>query len=172
MLASVIGSALIVAVLSVPIGLASAHDCPRGGCPDGRMTGGGRLGIDLLVTHGFELYCNIEKGPNNLQVNWIDATGAENHFHLESFGYVNCFDDPSIAPPPPNAGFDKLEAFGYGKLNNEDGAKIYLRLTDAGEPGTDDYARFKIQDPDGNVVLDVIGFLEHGNHQAHKANPK
>jgi hypothetical protein len=166
MLASMLASGMFAAVLALPIGIASAHDCPQGGCPDGRMTGGGRLDTELLVTHGFELHCNIEDEPNNLQVNWQDETG-ENHFHLESLGYVNCFDNPNIDPKPPVADFDLLESFGYGKLNNEDGAKIYFRLTDAGEPGVDDYARFKIQDPDDNIVLDVIGNLEHGNHQAH-----
>lgn len=172
MMASVMGSALLLAVLAVPIGTAMAHDCPPGGCPDGRMTGGGKLAGDQHVTHGFELYCNIEKGPNNLEVNWKDATGSEHHFHLQSFGYVHCFDDPNIAPKPPVAPFDKLEAFGYGTLDSKEDGKIYLRLTDAGEPGTGDYARFIIQDSEGNVVLDVFGYLNVGNHQAHKDNNK
>lgn len=108
-----------------------------GGCPvDGRMTGGGRLNEEIIVTHGFELHCDLNDDLNNLEINWDGG----NHFHLESLTLVRCLDDPTIAPKPPNAGFDRYEAFGIGKLNGVDGAEVYFELTDAGEPGTNDTA--------------------------------
>ena len=49
------------------------------------------------MTHGFKLHCDIEIGPNNLEINW----GPGNHFHLEELTSVTCSDDPAIEPPPP-----------------------------------------------------------------------
>jgi hypothetical protein len=147
--------------------VASAHECPPEGCvTEGRMTGGGRIGDPdyKVVTHGFELHCDINDLPNNLQVNWDGG----NRFHLERLTSVECIDDPTIDPYPPEADFDLLEANGVGRYNGEDGARIFIVFTDAGEPGSDDSARISIRDADGVRVLNVLGNLEHGNHQAHK----
>lgn len=142
-----------------------AHPCPTGGCPlEGRMTGGGRLNEEIIVTHGFELHCDPNDDPNNLEINWDGG----NHFHLEGLTEVRCVDDPTIEPQPPNAGFDRYEAFGFGKLNGVDGVQIYFELTDAGEPGTNDTAFWVIRDTGGNIVLIADADLEVGNHQAHK----
>ena len=166
---------------------AFANTCGEGeqhrDCVDGRMTGGGKLTPKsmtrndlgaLQVTHGFELYCNINDGPNNLEVNWKDAQGNEHKFHLDSLiersNSIVCYDDPALKQKPPVAPLDTFEAFGVGKLDNVDGAHIYFVLRDAGEPGSDDTAHFFITDPNGAYVLKVNGSLDQGNHQAHKVN--
>ncbi|PYQ67730.1 MAG: hypothetical protein DMF54_03455, partial [Acidobacteria bacterium] len=78
----------------------------------GRMTGGGSVFTKAngRVTHGFELHCDPEVGPNNLEINW----GPGNHFHLEDLTSAVCTDDPNIAPPPPPAGFDTYNGTGTG----------------------------------------------------------
>lgn len=157
--------ATIAAVL--PAALVYAHDCPQEGCfADGRMTGGGRLDLDMIVTHGFELHCDVDEVPNNLQVNWDGG----NRFHLDELTRADCIDDPSINPRPPRAGFDLFEGGGTGSYNGEEGATIYFVLTDAGEPGSKDTARLLIRDAEDNIVLDVRANLDQGNHQAHNVN--
>lgn len=132
------------------------------------MTGGGSV-IDLSgtpstrVTHGFELHCDISKKPNNLEVNW----GNGNKFHLTSLTSAFCFDDPTIVPNPPAAGFDTYIGTGTGTLNGVAGATITFTFTDAGEPGTNDNAKIKITDSGGTIVVNVSGNLHNGNHQAH-----
>lgn len=162
---SALAIALTFASFAGAIPLAAAHECPDQGCvTDGRMTGGGRLNTDMIVTHGFELHCSVNDTPNNLEVNWAGG----NHFHLSEQTDVKCIDKDGISPNPPTADFDLLEAHGDGSYNGEDGARIYFVFTDAGEPGTDDTARIKIWDSEGNVVLDeATTNLQHGNHQAH-----
>lgn len=143
---------------------ANAHECPADGCvTEGRMTGGGKLDV-TEETHGFELHCDVNDSPNNLEINWDGG----NNFHLESLTEVECLDDPAIAPKPPNAGFDRLEAFGVGKFNQVDGYEIYFELTDAGEPGSNDTMFFVLRDPSGNIVHIANAHLDMGNHQAHK----
>ncbi|HEV8608958.1 MAG TPA: hypothetical protein VGS98_02660 [Thermoanaerobaculia bacterium] len=130
----------------------------------GRMTGGGSVfgkGAQR-VTHGFELHCDVEDAPNNLEVNW-----AGNHFHMEELLTAVCTDDPAIAPPPPPAGFDTYTGTGIGRCNGVAGATISWTFTDAGEPGKLDTATFEISGcPDG-LGLSVSGPLKKGNHQAH-----
>lgn len=157
--------ALTFASFAGAISLAAAHECPEQGCvTEGRMTGGGRLNTEMIVTHGFELHCSIEDIPNNLQVNWAGG----NHFHLGELTDVKCLDKDGISPNPPAANFDLLEAHGTGKYNGQNGARIYFVFTDAGEPGIRDTARIKVWDSDGNVVLDeATTNLQNGNHQAH-----
>lgn len=167
---AILGSMLAIAAISTSMTAAFANDCSTDKCvPEGRMTGGGRLDTSQIVTHGFELHCNINHEPNNLEINW----NGGNKFHLEGLNDAICVDSAEI-PNPPAAPFDVYEAHGFGKYNGEDGARIYFVLVDAGEPGTKDSARFKIVDADNNVVLDVgTGqgvLLDQGNHQAHKEN--
>jgi hypothetical protein len=163
---------LLTSFPAATLPLAFAHDCPTEGCfVDGRMTGGGRLDEDFKVTHGFELHCDADDVPNNLEINWEEVDGdGSNRFHLDELTNVRCIDDPNIAPRPPTAGFDLMEGGGTGSYNGEEGATIYFVLTDAGEPGTNDVARFLIRDAEGNIVLDVRADLEQGNHQAHNDN--
>lgn len=143
---------------------AAAWECPQEGCvTEGRMAGGGRLATSFIVTHGFELHCDVNDLPNNLEVNWAGG----NKFHLDELTNVKCLDSAGISPGQPAADFDLIEGGGTGTYNGEDGATIYFLLTDAGEPGKNDRARFLIKDPEGNTVLDVSAKLKGGNHQAH-----
>jgi hypothetical protein len=131
----------------------------------GRMTGGGSVFKgDTRVTHGFEIRCNLKK-PNNLEVNWPEG----NNFHMTELTSAICTDDPAINPKPPKAPFDTFTGKGTGKLNGVSGAKIEFVFTDAGEPGTKDKATMKIWDNKNNLVLEVSGLLNKGNHQAHKS---
>jgi hypothetical protein len=128
------------------------------------MTGGGSVfgKGSQRVTHGFELHCDPEVGPNNLEVNW-----AGNHFHMEELLTAVCSDDPSIAPPPPPAGFDTYVGTGTGRCNGVAGASISFTFTDAGEPGTKDTATFDITGCPDIGGISVSGPLKKGNHQAH-----
>ena len=133
----------------------------------GRMTGGGSVYTEdgMRVTHGFELHCDIDVGPNNLEVNF-----DKNSFHLEQLTAVNCYDDPALNPLPRPAPFDTLVGEGIGRFNNQPGYKIRFTFTDDGEPGTTDLAQIEIRDPQGKLVLFVSGNLHNGNHQAHPEN--
>jgi hypothetical protein len=129
------------------------------------MTGGGSVFTSegQRVTHGFELHCDEEVGPNRLEVNW-----GGNHFHLEDLTSAVCTDDPSIEPPPPAAPFDTYVGVGTGRCNGVPGATITFTFTDAGEPGTADTATIEITGcPDGGGIT-VSDNLKKGNHQAHK----
>jgi hypothetical protein len=114
------------------------------------------------VTHGFELHCNRNDDPNNLEINW--GTQPENNFHLESLTFVRCTDAPGIVPDPPVAPFDTYHARGTGRCNGV-AANIEWTFTDAGEPGTADTATYAIT---GGCTLNASGPLTFGNHQAHK----
>jgi len=132
----------------------------------GRMTGGGSIFTKAggRVTHGFELHCDPEIGPNNLEINW----GPGNHFHLEELLTAVCTDDPAIVPRPPSADFDTFNGTGTGTCNGVEGATITFVLTDAGEPGKLDFASFEITGCPGGLTLSVSGNLNKGNQQAHK----
>jgi hypothetical protein len=127
----------------------------------GRMTGGGSVFTTdgIRVTHGFELHCNKNDLPNNLEINWDGG----NNFHLTTLTSVTCIDDPKINPRPPVAPFDTMIGAGVGTCNGLP-ASITFTLTDAGEPGTKDTATFHIT---GGCTLDVSNFLDKGNQQAH-----
>jgi hypothetical protein len=148
---------------------------PRAGC-EGRMTGGGSVFDDGTgevtinggrVTHGFELHCDAAVNPNNLQINWKNAAGEAQRFHLGQLTNAICSDDPTISPVPPPAWFDTYVGTGTGRFNGDQGAFAEWTFTDAGEGGSGDTARIRIWDASGNLVLDVSGFLTFGNHQAH-----
>ena len=148
---------------------ASAHECPNEGCiTEGRMTGGGRLDAPGIVTHGFELHCNVNDLPNNLEVIWLDDDGNRNHFHLDQLTDVKCLDLLGISPA---SNFDLLEAHGTGTYNGQAGAMIYFVFTDASEPSTHDTARIKVTPASGegrDIGTGIGVYLENGNHQAHK----
>lgn len=167
-LALLVATTLAAAPVLIPANLimtAYAHTCDEDTCiEEGRMTGGGRITAPFVLTHGFELHCDPNESPNNLQINWDKG----NKFHLESVTDINCFDDPTQSPNPPPAPFDILELSGSGRYNGESGAFVWVQLTDYGEPGKNDWATVVVYDADGNLVLDQTGVLRVGNHQAHK----
>jgi len=147
--------------------LVKADLCPVEKRLPGRMTGGGVLigngGVEVRVTHGFELYCSPELNPQNLEINF-----GGNHFHLENVTESYCFDNPNLNQHPPAAPIDTLVLLGTGRYNNVDGARIGIIFTDGGEPGTLDTGTILLIDPNGNTVLDFTSNLTGGNHQAHR----
>lgn len=138
----------------------------------GRMTGGGSVFTDsgMRVTHGFELHCDWNRKPNNLEINEHPGGTAGGRYHLEKLEYAECYDDPSINPFPPAAPFDTYYGRGTGRYNGQPGYYAEWIFTDAGEPGTEDKIRYlTIKDANGYTVLYVTEKkLTFGNHQAHK----
>jgi hypothetical protein len=138
---------------------------------NGRFTGGGhQIRVDnVRVTRGLTIHCDLLLS-NNLEINWLG-----NQFHTtEHLETIVCSDDPDIIQAPPPAPLDTLVAVGTGRYNNVDGFTIEFTLVDAGEPGSDDKARFLIYETanPGNVVLDVpLQKLTGGNLQAHFDQP-
>ena len=141
------------------------------GAEEGRMTGGGSVFRvnGQRVTHGFELHCKTTALPNNLQVNWGNGK-KEQIFHLEALTTVSCSDDPRIVPEQPRTTFDTMVGTGVGRFNGVAGATVSFTLTDAGEPGTKDFAWIVVKDSRGRVVMEVKGNLQNGNQQAHTDN--
>jgi hypothetical protein len=136
---------------------------------NGRMTGGGRQ-IDVggvTLTRGFTVHCDITLS-NNIELNW-----AGYRWHLDKpIDTAQCFDDPAIDQRPPNAPLDTFIGTATGRLNGVDGYKLEFTFVDAGEPGRNDKAAFKITAPDGTVVLNVpLSLLNNGNIQAHFDQP-
>jgi hypothetical protein len=131
----------------------------------GRMTGGGSIQDPVYgrVTHGFQLKCSSMSSPNSLEVNW----GNGNKFHLTSLATALCTDDPTIDEGRPVAGFDTYDGTGTGNYNGAPGATAKWKFTDAGEPGTNDFAHITIT-VGMTVVLDAQGKLQYGNQQAHQ----
>jgi hypothetical protein len=132
----------------------------------GRMTGGGTcVQGDLKVTHGFELHCNIDDLPNNLQISF-----GGNIFHLEGLETAACFDDQAVGPssPPEEVPFNTYRGSGTGRVNEVSDCTVEFIFTDAGEPGNNDTVDIVITCPSG-VILDIQECpLTGGNHQAHK----
>jgi len=131
----------------------------------GRMTGGGSIKDPVYgrVTNGFQLKCTAPSTPNSLEVNW----GNGNNFHLTALATALCTDDPTISEGKPTAGFDTYDGTGTGTYNGTPGATAKWKFTDAGEPGTNDFAHITIL-VGMTVVLDAQGNLQNGNHQAHQ----
>lgn len=160
-----ITSILVLSGILVGIGTAIAS-CPcECTCPC-RWTGGGTIqdfeNHNLRVRHGFELHCNNDQMPNNLEINWDG-----NHFHLEELTSVNCWNKDNIDPRPPVAPCDKIYGEGIGRYNGESGYVVVFEFCDEGEPGKNDHAYIKIYKPGSDPVLEVDGVLKRGNHQAH-----
>jgi len=140
---------------------------PSGPCVVRRMTGGGSFSNQggARFTHGFQLHCDANQGPNNLEINWPKNGKGSNRFHLESLTSATCSDDGTIEEKPPVAGFDTYVGSGFGRLNGDPGHAIDFTFTDAGEPGKNvDLATIDI---DGGTIV-VSGTLNRGNHQAHQ----
>ena len=163
------------------------------------MTGGGSIfypnGGHVRVTRGFELHCDVNQLPNNLQVN--EHKNGKQTFHLTTLTSAVCTNEDNIFPdPPPGTPFDTFVGEGIGKLNGVDGAFICFVIRDDSEPGKTDMAAIKIWasfpgpgfcvpqnlnvpfvGPDsnlpelltqlGNPALYVNGVLHNGNFQAH-----
>jgi hypothetical protein len=163
---------------------------------DIRMTGGGSIFLPSTsnpagpavypaagtrVTHGFELHCAqpTTQVNNHLEINWFNAKGAQNHFHLDNpaingggDGLLNviCLNDGRIDPAPPPftaGGPDTMIGYGVGLFTGTVGTTRYNKATahilfffdDAGEPGVNDRAAYYIKiDSTGTVVLNTGDF--------------
>ncbi|HTM49643.1 MAG TPA: hypothetical protein VL285_13205 [Bryobacteraceae bacterium] len=123
----------------------------------GRFTGGGSIftAAGARVTHGFELHCDVIEKPNNLEINWNG-----NQFHLDSLTTASCSTNPQT-------GISTLVGSGTGRYNRGPGATIEFTITDAGEPGVNDFFSCLIGDAGGNTVLSASGNLRNGNQQFH-----
>jgi hypothetical protein len=153
-----------LAIALVVAGSALASIGGGGGNLPGRMTGGGSvISNGLRVTHGFTLNCDATKNPQRLEVNWDG-----NRFHLEQLNTAFCSIDPSIDAGQPSAAFNTYSGSGVGRFNGVSGATIDFVFTDAGEPGTGDFASYTIHDANGDLVLTASGNLDNGNQQVHK----
>ena len=137
--------------------------------PNGRMTGGGSFFQSVgRITHGFELHCDANSLPNNLEVNWDSG-----RFHLDTLDTAVCTDEniDTQPPNPPNAGFTNFYGTGAGSFNGAPGYHALWRFSDAGEPGTNDRVYYiVIWDPTFSTPVlstDGAAFLDSGNHQAH-----
>ena len=161
-----IAGVAVTALLVVPATALAIGSQP--GNPYGRMTGGGNITNKhgVKITHGFELRCRKNKGasPNRLEVNWDGG----NRFHLETKLKGKCTDSANWEEGKPEAGFDTYRLWGTGRLNGEDGASIYIKLGDGGEPGSEDRIVLDIYDKNGVRAIAGSGTLKDGgNHQAH-----
>jgi hypothetical protein len=148
----------------------------------GYFTGGGRVNLDQTdgspnnanitlvqgyadqkidqVTHGFELHCDSNSGPNNLEVNWLGTK-----FHLEQLENALCYDDGTINEPPAqtqgsqNSRKPTLDVYygeGYGRYDGQCGAYSKWVMDDNGEPGTiDQIVAMVIWNSTGHLVLNI-----------------
>ena len=152
-----------LALALVLTGTALAIIVGGGGNLPGRMTGGGSIiNNGLRVTHGFTLNCDATVTPQRLEVNWDG-----NKFHLEQLNTASCTNNQAIDAGQPSAAFNTYTGSGVGRFNGVSGATINFIFTDAGEPGTNDFAAYTISDVDGNLILTASGNLDKGNQQAH-----
>ena len=170
----------------------SAHECPAPGpSPEnpkitcvfqGRMTGGGRFDVTsnfapspevtpTLLTHGFEVHCDVTDRPNNIEVNWKDSAGVEHRFHMNDMVSAHCEWNPALGSPnPPSADFNTWVGSGTGKFDGTAGASIYAIFTDQGQPAAGkDPSTIVIYSADGTLVLNWSGFLLAGAQQAHNS---
>jgi hypothetical protein len=187
-----VGIPLLAAAVFVAAPRLWGHVPPGVTLVDGKMTGGGSIftgpndvvndrdgnpvygGAEIRITHGFQLHCNPNHVPNNLQIN-IHTAGGTNRFHLEMLGDAACWDDPSITPNPPDAPFDHYFGFGLGRYNGDPGYCAKWIFTDAGEPGTNDFIKYFViwHCSTDRTILGISepGHpLRKGNHQAHSLN--
>ncbi|MFB5622017.1 MAG: hypothetical protein ACE5Q7_03665, partial [Candidatus Nitrosomaritimum yanchengensis] len=119
------------------------------------------------LSHGFELHCNPEFLPNNLEVNWLG-----NSFHMTELLSATCLDDSTPNEPPksphPGPTLDVYVGEGNGRFNGEDGAHAEWIFTDNGEPGKkDEIIKLIIKNSNGEVVLSIKDTIDlnGGNHQ-------
>jgi hypothetical protein len=143
---------------------------------EGRMTGGGGCtttdlgtGKEIQVSHGFELHCDPNEEPNNLEVNWrVEGETGSHRFHLDVLTSADCSDQPGYDEGKPVAGFDTYSGEGTGSYDGVADATAGWTLTDKGEPGKNDTFDIVIRDAEGNTVLSISCTpLSGGNHQAH-----
>lgn len=130
----------------------------------GCMTGGGSILADdgTRVTHGFIISSNITAESNNLEINW----GKNNRFHLTNLTEVALTNDSNINAGNPSVTFNTFKGKATGIYNGKEGYNIEFIFTDAGEPGSKDFASIVIKDSQDSFILKASGKLDRGNQQA------
>jgi len=166
---------------SLDVDLTTVSPCapPTG---NGRFTGGGKVVVSnaivpasgvVTVTKGFEVDCDMMPAHENLELNW--AGGA--NFHMNKITSASCILS-GIAPNPPTAPVNRIDATGTGSYNGATGYTVVFTLWDHGEPGVNDEAGFVVclTDPANpnscststSIVLSVpLQGVTTGNIQAH-----
>jgi hypothetical protein len=163
---------------SITVDLSSLDCAPPG---NGRFTGGGKVVVGdatvppgpVTVTKGFEVECDLNPAHENLELNW----GPGNHFHMDKITSAVCTLS-GIAPNPPTAPVNRIDATGIGSYNGVEGYTVVFTLWDHGEPGVNDEAGFTVCQTDPanpkscstspNIVLSVsLQPVTTGNVQAH-----
>lgn len=138
----------------------------------GRFTGGGSPAVNtgnphtaFTFTTGLELHCNPDDPRQNIEVTFLDCTGATRSFHLEDVTSAVC--SLNGDPTPPNAPINTIDLTGTGRLQpGGDPATIVARFVDNGEPGTNDFVSIRISYA-GCPDFISSGNLTRGNLQAH-----
>jgi hypothetical protein len=95
-------------------------------------------------------------GGLNLEIN----TGPGNQFHLDALTSVRCLRDGNIV---------FISGTGTGTWRSDGTtvpATVTFTFSDAGEPGTNDFASYLIT-TSGGTVLSASGTLAFGNQQFH-----
>lgn len=162
---------------SITVDLSTITCAPPPG--NGRFTGGGKVVVSnaivpasgsVTVTKGFEVDCDMMPAHENLELNW-----GGNHFHMDLITSASCTLS-GIAPNPPTAPVNRIDATGTGSYNGTEGYTVVFTLWDHGEPGVNDEAGFVVcqtADPTSctgstNIVLSVpLQAVTTGNIQAH-----
>ncbi len=122
------------------------------------MTG---VGQASGASYNFTLRCDPDLGENQFVIRW-----SEGQFELTKIINAICKDDPAISPTDPPANFDTYKGEGDGLVNGRIGASATWNLTDAGDPTAADTVEVIITDAIGNVVFELSGPLDEGDHQA------
>ena len=142
----------------------------------GRITGGGRVDSNaqpnagrgrggqaaIHTTHGFTLWVSSDGSANgNLEFN--DHRNGD-VFHATAIMSLTFVDDPAIDAGQPRTEIDTAIVSGIGRMNGTDGTAFTAVITDAGEPGRNDFFSITFG---GTSDPRIAGTLENGNHQAH-----
>lgn len=152
---------------TVSVNVNAPTSCASG---TGRFTGGGKQVIVNVVTltKGFEVDCDLHQPSNNLEINWIDASGGSHHFHMDTLTSAVCTLNGN--PVPPKAPVNTIVASGIGEFDNVTGFTVQFTLIDNGEPGTHDQAGFMVfetANPSNVVLAFPVMTVTTGNIQAH-----
>lgn len=127
----------------------------------GLMQGQDNFFANPSVKLKFELRCNLNDKPNNLEINWKD-----NRFELNELTSAACFNDSSIHTS--KAGFNTYVGTGTGTYNGVDKADASWTFTDVEKHGINDTVSMVIKDSNGNDILNISGILDKGDQKAKK----
>lgn len=149
------GAGLCFAIAAPP-GAARQPAHPR----PAELVGGGLLPGPVPVAYHARLSCDADDGSARLRLQW-----ERESFELTDPQFFECRNEAAAEPGSPGTNFDTHMGAGFGRYRGRPGAYASWILSDVGEGDGLDYAQFTVVDPDGDVVLDVVGHIR-GNHHA------